>query len=215
MARGIVYVMTNPQVHDADGRPWVKIGITGDSLQDLKNRMNSLSVGTPGRYRPRHAVSVKNARKAESLLKKVFEHCQSDGEFYLIPVEQVKAAVDLTLVHGQSSGEVANQISRFLAPRGDSRRKKRQAAKPPGRAQKGVRQKGVRNPSFKFSSVGIRVGAKLLFYKSDSIKAEVAEDNKVRLDGKGEPISLSKAASMAFEKIGRTRKHPQACLLEV
>ena len=208
--RGIVYAVINPKVNPVEGdKPWVKIGMTGDSVDDLKARIRSLSTGVPGRYHACYAVSVKNAKKAETLLHTVFEHCDSDGEFFIVSPTQAEAALKLTQEHGQTSGDVANGITRYLNRTRDGKGRNQANKNTARKAKPGRAKKQSRKPPFKFSRVGIRVGAKLLFYKSDSIKAKVAEDNKVRFDGKGEAISLSKAASMAYEKIGRTRNHPQ------
>ena len=199
--RGIVYCLINPRMPGL-----VKIGKTGNSVKTLRQRVAQLSNKTavPVPYVPYHAVPVNNAKKAESLLHKVFEpyRCSDNREFYEIDPDQAKAAMKLTLVHGQSTGEVARAIERILRDwnkdSGPKQAKKNAVRKArPG----GIKKSPSRRSPFRFHHIGIAVGETLVFYSDSSLKAIVANNhNQVRFEG--EEYSLSGAADVIVVRKG-------------
>ena len=199
--RGIVYCLINPKIPGL-----VKIGKTGNSVKMLRQRVAQLSNKTavPVPYVPYHAVPVNNAKKAESLLHKVFEpyRCSDNREFYEIDPDQARAAMKLTLVHGQSTGEVARAIERVLrdwnkdsSPKQAKKNAVRKAR--PG----GIKKSPSRRPPFRFHHIGIAVGETLVFDSDSSLKAIVANNhNKVRFEDK--EYSLSGAADVIVVRKG-------------
>ncbi len=156
--RGIVYVLSNPAM---DG--YIKIGETsGDSSRDVLDRMKELdTTGVPLSFRCEYAAVVNDRRSVESALHVAFgeNRVRKGREFFAgIPPFRVKALLKLL-----EEEEVTPDVT-------DSEDADSEA-------------RPVRTPIFKFSSVGIPVGAEVDWADDTSIKCKVVSDRRVEYEG--------------------------------
>ncbi len=163
--RGIVYVLSNPAM---DGL--IKIGETnGDSARNVLDRMKELdTTGVPLSFRCEYAALVNDRRSVESALHVAFgeNRIRQNREFFAgIPPFRVKAMLRLVELADVTPDEAAS-------------------------SDEGSESSSVRTPIFRFSSVGIPVGAEVDWADDTSIKCKVVSDRRVEFNG--EEYALSK-----------------------
>ena len=163
--KGIVYILTNPLYKENI----IKIG----STTDIKSRLKNLSRGTgvPGAFECYVAYEVKNYKKVEDLMQKIYKGVESNTDKTHKKKEFFNIAPDLadevlsTIVELMKGKKVpvnnAGVYTKEQQKQLDSK-EKRQIAK-----------------KFKFSNYEIPVGSELVFTKNHKIKCEVGENNKV------------------------------------
>lgn len=174
--KGIVYILTNPLYKENI----IKIG----STKDIKARLKNLSRGTgvPGAFECYVAYEVKNYKKVEDLMHKIYKSVERNTDkdhkkkefFNIAPdlADEVLSTLVLDIMKGKkiavnNSGIYTKEQQKRL----DAKEKRRIANK------------------FKFSNYEIPSGAELTFTKNPKIKCKVGNNNKVLY--KQEEYSLS------------------------
>jgi len=173
MTKGIVYILTNPAM---DG--YVKIGKT----TNLEQRLRALdNTSTPLPFRCVFAVEVDDMDSVEKLAHEAFrkDRIRTNREFFEIFEDQAIAVLKISggmdVTPKSDIGEDDEAIS----------------------ALNKATQKRSR---FKFSHVGLKAGDELEYSRDTSVKAFVADDTSIQLNG--QVTSLSAATHDLLVKEG-------------
>lgn len=161
----IVYVLTN------DAMPgYIKVGITDDLTRRLKELDQT---NTPLPFTCAYACKINNNNTAVDIEKSVLEafeehRVRKNREFLLMPPNKVIAVLKLLGEDITPKQDIVNEPS----------------------DQDALNK--ARRERFRFSMVGIPIGAELAFESDNSIKAKVATDKKIEYQG--DTTSLSGSA---------------------
>ncbi|MFA7151505.1 MAG: GIY-YIG nuclease family protein [Candidatus Paceibacterota bacterium] len=178
--RGIIYVLVN------DAMPgYVKIGIT----RNIEERIRSLdNTNMPLPFSCFFAAEIERADFVERQIHDAFgdHRVRSNREFFRLSPERAVSAIMVAPYKDVTPGKD------FVETEEDQR------ALDKARQRKSV---------FRFSLVGIPVGATLKFTRDPNIICIVVDDRKVSFEG--EMVSLSSAADLALRKVGIAWKSVQ------
>ena len=162
---GIIYVLTNPVMPGL-----VKIGKT----DNLEQRITNLSshAGVPVPFVVDYACEVENADMAEQQLLLAFgdHRINQRREFFRISPHRIISALQL-----------ANPIE--VTPGNDFVEDNEE--------QEAQNREQTRGARFKFSKVGIEIGATLSFARNENITAVVANDRQVNFEGQTTSLTQS------------------------
>jgi len=182
MAKGIVYILTNPCL---DG--WVKIGMT--NRNDMKERLNQLNTppNIPLSYRVYALYRVDNPVEVEKDIHELIDLIDDS----LHARETLASGRVREREFFQISPEKAFSIVRKVAKlRGDLNNLELVEA---SQEEKEEEQIIKRRSRFTFKMLGIPVGSELIFIKDDAEVCTVLDDNN-SVDYKGEVTTLSALA---------------------
>jgi hypothetical protein len=180
----IVYLLTNPTMPDL-----VKIGRT----TDLETRLRSLSThsGVPVPFECFYACEVRDSVEVERALHEAFgdHRINPKREFFRLNPERVQAILKVMAIKDETPTIeiVEDQVELEALQREQSRRS-----------------------NFRFSNVGIAVGATLSFVKDDTITAMVVDDRTIEFEGVN--TSTSNAARILLHRMGGTLSAAQGPL---
>ena len=170
----IIYILTNPVMPDL-----VKIGKT----VNLEERVRSLSghTGVPVPFEVYYACTVEDASEVEKGIHDGFGDHRTNPkrEFFKINPERVVSILKLVQLQ-----DITPSDDYVESPE----------------EQKSLDKERVKRERFKFSSVGIPVGAILTFARDENVTATVVNDRTVKFEG--EDMSLSRAADIALRRMG-------------
>lgn len=188
---GIVYILTNPLYKENI----VKIG----STKDIKTRIKNLNRGTgvPGSFECYVAYEVKNYKKVEDLMHRIYKSVERNTDTKHKKKEFFNIAPNLAddvlykiveLLNGKkvpidNKGVYSPEQQQQLA-----KKEKRQIAK-----------------KFKFANYQIPVGSELVFAKNDKIKCKVSSNNKVVY--KEQEYSLSRLTIKLMQEMQYSGTH--------
>ncbi|KPF91909.1 hypothetical protein IP81_07545 [Novosphingobium sp. AAP83] len=170
----IVYLLTNPTMPDL-----VKIGRTND----LETRLRSLSThsGVPVPFECFYACEVRDSVEVERALHEAFgdHRINPKREFFRLNPERVQAILKVMAIKDETPNIeiVEDQVELEALQREQSRRS-----------------------NFRFSNVGIPVGATLSFVKDETITAVVVDDRTIEFEGT--KTSTSNAARTLLHRMG-------------
>jgi hypothetical protein len=180
----IVYLLTNPTMPDL-----VKIGRT----TDLETRLRSLSThsGVPVPFECFYACEVRDSVEVERALHEAFgdHRINPKREFFRLNPERVQAILKVMAIKDETPTIeiVEDQVELEALQREQSRRS-----------------------NFRFSNVGIAVGATLSFVKDETITAMVVDDRTIEFEGVN--TSTSNAARILLHRMGGTLSAAQGPL---
>ena len=180
----IVYLLINPTMPDL-----VKIGRT----TDLETRLQSLSThsGVPVPFECFYACEVRDSVEVERALHEAFgdHRINPKREFFRLNPERVQAILKVMAIKDETPTIeiVEDQVELEALQREQSRRS-----------------------NFRFSSVGIPVGATLSFVKDENITAMVVDDKTIEFEGV--KTSTSNAARILLHRMGGTLSAAQGPL---
>lgn len=168
--KGVIYILTNPSF------PEIKIGYT----QNLKKRLNDLN-SSPAASRAFRAYAIYEVytKLTDKKLHKLIDSLNPniritdnyDGK------KHVKEFFDMSAEKTYSLLECIAIIS------GTQDRLKRVAPEGQEVLSEKKPEKKTHKPPFKFSEYGIPVGAKIVFYKDNSVVATVVDDRHIEYKG--------------------------------
>lgn len=188
--KGVIYILTNPSFPE-----YVKIGYAND----LESRMKSLnkSETIPFAFRA-YAVYDVDHRLTDKELHNLIDMLNPDlrsvetfngktrtKEFFAMSPEDAYAILEAI---AKISG-TTNRLHR-LTPTGEQIEEEAEAEEIRSTTRKGP---------FRFSEVGIPIGAMLTFADNSNLVAEVVEDRKIRFDGKVTSLSRSAQDIKGFD----------------
>ena len=163
----IVYIFTNPAMPG-----YVKIGKTtkGNVAERLKTLSNPS--GVPAPFECPYAAVVRNAKNVEKALHEAFADNRPNPkrEFFTISPGKIIAVLKLSAI-----ADATPATQRILEEVTDLEDRS---------AQVRVNEIGERRSWLKFSKIGIRRGAELVFTRDTTKKCTVIEDRKVKYKGK-------------------------------
>ena len=164
MARGVVYVLSNPAMEG-----YVKIGKTTNLEQRLKSLDNT---STPLPFRCVFAVEVEDMDKVERLAHQAFkkDRTRSNREFFEIDEEQAVSALKMT--EGKNvtpNTDIAEDIEAIEALNAATQRRGR----------------------FRFSMVGLAAGDTIEYVRDNSVVATIIDDTSIEVDGKASSLSVA------------------------
>ena len=170
----IVYLLTNPTMPDL-----VKIGRTND----LESRLRSLSThsGVPVPFECFYACEVKDSAEVERALHEAFgdHRINPKREFFRLNPQRVQAILKVMAIKDETPiVEIVEDQAELEA----------------------LHREQSRRSNFRFSNVGISVGATLQFVKNETITAEVLDDRTIRFEGV--QTSTSNAAKILLHRMG-------------
>jgi len=170
----LVYVLTNEAMPGL-----VKIGRTTDSLQTRLTQL-SAATGVPLRFEPHFAAEVDDGVRLERTLHQLFDdhRINPKREFFRVAPEKVVLAISIGKFKEVTPG----------VAEGDPEE------------QEALEKEKTRRPRLRLDAIGIKPGDELYFSRDESIKAIVAQDNKVTLDG--ELLALAAAALKVLKRMG-------------
>jgi len=174
----IVYILTNESMPE-----FVKIGFTHG---DVKDRIKQLDrTGVPLPFEIYYAATVEDAEKEEKWLHSIFadRRARDSREFFKMNPEYATLALKRVEIS-------ESKIDSGLTPE----------------QEKEVDEVKERRSRFHFAQYGIPVGSKLTFTRDSNIIAEVAEGDKIKIDGKIDYLS-----NVARDLLGYKRR-PQGTL---
>ena len=180
----IVYLLTNPTMPDL-----VKIGRTND----LETRLRSLSThsGVPVPFECFYACEVRDSVEVERALHEAFgdHRVNPKREFFRLNPERVQAVLKIMAIKDETPTIeiVEDQVELEALHREQSRRS-----------------------NFRFSNVGIPLGAVLNFVKDETITAVVVDDRTIEFEGV--KTSTSNAAKILLHRMGGTLSAAQGPL---
>lgn len=167
----IIYILTNEAMPG-----YVKVGRTATSLEQRIRELNS-STSVPLPFTAFYACLVKDASFVEHQLHDAFDNDRVNPrrEFFHIAPERVVAALKLA--------EIEN-----ITPKKDFVETKED--------QEALKEARTRRERFKFELAQIPLGAELIFFRDENIKAKVIDiiDYRHSIEFNGEKTSLSDAA---------------------
>lgn len=166
----IIYVLTNEAMPK-----YVKIGVTTTSLeQRIKELSSSTSIPLP--FTCFYACTVKNATFVERKLHDAFDdnRVNPKREFFEISPERVVSALKLVEIED-------------ITPKKDVVESQEDE-----RALNQARAERERRTKFNFKTVGIPIGAELVFSRDENKKAKVVDESSIEYNG--EITSLSSSA---------------------
>jgi hypothetical protein len=174
----IVYILTNQSMPE-----YIKIGFTTGEVKDRIKQLDRTGVPLP--FEVYYAATVADAHKEETWLHSIFadRRARDSREFFKMNPEYAALALKRVEIK-----EV--EIDSDLTPE----------------QQKEVDEAKERRSRFHFAQYGIPLGAKLTFTRNSGIIAEVADNDKIKIDDKVDSLS-----SFARELLGYKRK-PQGTL---
>ena len=180
MAKGIVYILTNPSL---DG--WIKIGMT--ERNDIGKRLSELNSSTsiPLSFRVFALYHVENPSLVEKSIHSIFDAIDPS----MHALEEVNGIIR-TREFFQISPEKAYGVFKNIAIlRGDIASLELIEATEKEQAEEMTVKK---RKNFSFKMLGIPVGEELIFFKDDSEKCIVHDDkNNVEYGPNGEITTLS------------------------
>lgn len=187
MAKGVIYILTNPSFPQ-----FVKIGYANDLAKRLKQLNRSET--TPFAFRAYATYDVDH-RLTDKQLHNLIDSLNPDmravetfdgkkriKEFFAMEPEEAYSILEAI---AKISG-TTDRLHR-VTPTGDEIEEEQLAEE--------IQRESRRGP-FKFSMVGIPVGATIHFVRDEAITAEVVDDRHIRMGN--EVTSLSKAAAIAL-----------------
>ncbi len=157
----------------------VKIGRTSDSVESRLTQL-SATPGVPLPFEAYFAAEVENAAQLEKTLHQLFaEHrVNPKREFFRVDPEKVVLAISIGKFKEVTPGEA------LVEPE----------------EQQALQKVKSRRPRVSLEAIGIKPGDELNFSRDENVKAVVAEDGKVKLNG--ELLSLSAAALKVLHGMG-------------
>ena len=173
MAKGIVYVLTNPAMPG-----YVKIGKT----THLENRLKSLDgTNLPVPFQCAYAAQLADYHGAEKLLHDAFADARSRTTWEFFEIDEQRVISALLLARGKDvtpGTDVAEDVESLRALKKASKRRER----------------------FKFSMVGLKPGDEISYLKLADTRARVASDTHIMFEG--EKVSISKATMALLKRQG-------------
>jgi hypothetical protein len=173
---GIVYILTNEAMPGL-----IKIGITGTALEQRMLQLDTTSVPLP--FECYYAATVDDEAKVEKAMHTAFgdHRVRSSREFFALDAFRAKAFLEvIALAEVTPHGVVVETAEDAEA----------------------IERTRKRRPQFRFSMVGIPIGAVLVSAR-DSLQTATVVDDKAILF-RGERMSLSAAASVIEVEHGRS-----------
>lgn len=157
----IVYILTNESMPG-----YIKIGFTHGTVEERLKQLDRTS--TPLPFEKYYAAEVENCEKEEKWLHDIFadRRVRENREFFTMNPELATIALKKVEIK-----EVA--VDSGLTPE----------------QEKEVDEVKERRSRFHFSNYGISIGSKLTFTRNPNIIAEVAENDKIVIDGKTDSMS--------------------------
>lgn len=160
----IIYILINESMPG-----YVKIGRT----DNLEQRIRTLdTTGVPLPFECFYAATVADAEKTERLLHDAFldHRVRSSREFFEISPERAVSALKLAEIENVTPGRDYVESSED---------------------QQALNQARKRRAVFNFEMVHVPVGAELSFVRDESVKARVADNKTIELDGEITSLSAS------------------------
>lgn len=178
---GVVYILTNPVMPGL-----IKIGKTSRSIEDRLRELTS-APGVPIPFECFMAVEVQDADRLERALHDAFRdnRINPKREFFDLAPDRPAAILQLF--------QINDATSRNVTPKND-------VVETP-QEQEALNKERQRRAVFRFSQVGISVGAELRSVFDTNITCTVLDDRTVEFRGK--PHSLSGAALIVAHETGR------------
>lgn len=178
---GIVYVITNPEMPGL-----VKIGMTDRTIEQRLRDLDSTGVPVP--FECVAAWEFENAIEAESVLHRAFDdrRVRRSREFFRVEPHQ-----PIAILEGFGIRDVTPQDDVVDEQHAEDDRASLDAAR-------------KKRDRFRFSMIGIGVGAELTSVWDEEVTCEVVDDNQVRF--KGEVTKLSPAALSVLHDMGKRWK---------
>ena len=172
----IVYVFTNSAMPN-----YVKIGKTTKDNVEERLKVLSNPSGVPAPFECPYAAVVSDAKKVEKALHEAFADYRPNPrrEFFTVSPGKIIALLKLNAI-ADATPATQRILEEITAPEDRS-------------AQVRVTEIGERRSWLKFSKIGIRRGAKLVFTRDARKKCTVVDDRKVRY--KRETLALSALAT--------------------
>ncbi|MGI9461642.1 MAG: GIY-YIG nuclease family protein [Alphaproteobacteria bacterium] len=166
--RGIVYILVNESMYNADGERFIKIGSTKDLDERLKNLNSKTAVPAP--FEVYYACEVDNYKSIEKKLHGIFADERYKGrEFFLKNPERVVMAISMAC-------NVKDIIKNDKSENGGSENEKNRLSK------------------FSFKKYKIPLNAELTFSRDENEVAIVVDTEKNKIKHKDEITALSAAA---------------------
>ncbi|MBU1685255.1 GIY-YIG nuclease family protein [Patescibacteria group bacterium] len=174
----IVYILTNESMPE-----FIKIGFTQGSVEDRIKQLDRTGVPLP--FEIYYAASVSDAVKEEKWLHSIFadRRARDNREFFKMNPEYAALALKRVSI------KEMNIESDLTAEQ-----------------EKEVDEAKERRARFHFATYDIPVGAELTFTRDSSVKATVAEGDKITIGGKTDYLS-----NVARDLLGYKRR-PQGTL---
>ena len=159
MAKGIIYILTNPSMSG-----YVKIGKTTNLEKRLKS-LNKTNVAEP--FQCIFAAEVGDYDEREKLLHDAFADTRTrkNREFFEIDAQRVISALKIAKGKDVTPGKKATKNS-----------------KSPEKASE-------RREQFKFSMIDLKPGDEISYRKDEKVKATIIDDRKILFEGKDASIS--------------------------
>jgi len=186
MAKGIVYILTNPSL---DG--WIKIGMS--IRNDINKRLAELNrpVNIPLSYRAHAIYEVENPEEVEKQIHNLFD--QIDESLHARETLASGRIRQREFFH--ISPEKAFSVFKSVAKlRGDEKSLKLIAPSDEQIEEEEIAEQTARRPGFKFSMLNIPVGSELRFIYDEDIIC-ISKDRKRTVEYQGKEYSLSGLAS--------------------
>lgn len=193
--KGIVYILTNPLFKDNI----IKIG----STTNIKTRLKNLSreTGVPGAFECYVAYEVKNYKKVEKLMHKIYQSVERHTDKNHKTKEFFNIAPDL-------ADEVLSTIVELMKGKKVTVNNEGVYTKEQRRQLNTKEKRKQIAEKFKFDKYGILAGPELVFTKNPKIKCKVANNNKVIY--KKEEYSLSGLTIKLMQKLQYSGTHYNA-----
>lgn len=175
MAKGIVYILTNPCL---DG--WVKIGYTDNN--DIRQRLNSLNSSTsiPLSFRVYATLLVENPRDVEQKIHRLFDIINPD----LHSIEELEngreRVREFFKVSKEKAYRVFNEVAGMLGVLNDLT-----LGIPSEKEQEEELIARTSRQRTTFKALKIPAGSELTFFKDETVKCTTLDDNnKVLFNGR-------------------------------
>jgi hypothetical protein len=176
--QGIIYILTNASMPD-----YIKIGFTHGTVEERMRQLDRTGVPLP--FEIHYASMVGDAEKEEKWLHSIFadRRARENREFFKMPAEYAALAlkrveIKEVVVEGTLTPEQEETIDEIKE----------------------------RRSRFHFANYNIPIGAKLTFTRDPNIVVEVAENDKIKINGIVKSIS-----TFARDLLGYKRR-PQGTL---
>ncbi len=176
---GKIYVLTNPFMPGL-----VKIGCTGGSVEERIKQLSG-DTGVPVAFKCHFAAEVDDMATKEKTLFQLFsdKRVNPKREFFEIAPEKVVLAISMGPFVEVTPGKPD------ITPEEEEAFEKADNADQTKRS------------NLKLDAIGIHTGAELTFTRDENVHAMVVLGNKVNYEG--QELSISAAARLALEKIGK------------
>ena len=163
----IIYVLTNEAMPG-----YVKIGKTSTSLQQRIGELSS-STSIPLPFTCFYACTVQNATFVEHQLHDAFDDSRKNPrrEFFEISPARVVAALKLVQIEDITPREEIVESQEDREALNEAR--------------------SARRTTFKFSKVGIPIGAEIVFSRDKNKKAKILDDRSIEYNGESTSLSTS------------------------